>query len=213
MIIMDTDIQNNQNQEPLSSNLAWSLVVILFILLLLAIGIIIYLLEQQKIESHSNPSLNEAEITTTGIPSPVITDSPAPITKPINKKYSFPFTNAQGEPIGQLEFLLRDFERSREIMIAGTKATALPGRQLLIFNLELTNNFQQNVEINTRNYLRLKANQEDKWLAPDYHNDPLEVQAQSTKITRIGFNISETDTNLVLQIGDLEGEKEILPLD
>ena len=66
--------------------------------------------------------------------------------------------------------------------------------------------------MNTRDYVRLTVNNGSEWLAPDIHNDPVEIQAISTKYTRIGFPISDTDKKLKLQIGEINGDKEIVDL-
>lgn len=67
--------------------------------------------------------------------------------------------------------------------------------------------------MNTRDYVRLiiDGNQEEK-LAPDIHNDPVEIQAISTKQTRLGFAIDDNDKSLALQVGEIDGEKEVIEL-
>jgi hypothetical protein len=49
-------------------------------------------------------------------------------------------------------------------------------------------------------------------LAPDIHNDPVEVQAISTKPTRVGFPINDTDKKLTLFIGEINGQKDKVEL-
>jgi hypothetical protein len=41
----------------------------------------------------------------------------------------------------------------------------------------------------------------------------VEVQAISTKFTRVGFPINENDSDLKLRVGEIEGEKETIPLE
>ena len=69
------------------------------------------------------------------------------------------------------------------------------------------------IKINTKDFIRLSVNNnQNEWLAPDLHNDPVEVQAISTKNTRLGFPVNESDKNLVLQVGEIEGYKQQISL-
>ena len=54
---------------------------------------------------------------------------------------------------------------------------------------------------------------ENELLAPDTHNDPVEIQAISTKFTRVGFIINDSDKDLVLHVGEIQGDKEKIELD
>jgi anion-transporting ArsA/GET3 family ATPase len=142
-----------------------------------------------------------------------ITVAEALKTSAIGKQYDVPLTDQSGDEIAKLQFDLVDAELRDEILVKGSKATAVPGRQFLIINFKITNQSENGVNVNTKNYLRLSVNGNDaEWLAPDIHNDPVEVQAISTKRTRLGFPINESDTNLRLQFGQIAGNKEIIEL-
>lgn len=131
----------------------------------------------------------------------------------VNKTFAIPLTNDEKEKIADLNYEIESAEIRKEILVKGNKATAIDGRAFLILNLKIANQSELGVNVNTRNYLRLAANgNTNEWLAPDIHNDPVEVQAISTKKTRIGFPINEEDQNLVLQFGDIAGEKEQISL-
>jgi len=103
----------------------------------------------------------------------------------------------------------------KQIIVQGQRASAVNGRVFLILNLKITNNLEQTIQLNTRDYLRLivVSNQSEQ-LAPDIHNDPAEVQAISTKYTRVGIALDEGDAKkkIQLKIGEINGEKQTIDL-
>ncbi len=130
-------------------------------------------------------------------------------TSEVNKEMSFPLRNEEKEEIGKFKYTLTSAEKREEILVQGQKAKAISGRKFLILNLKIVNEFNQSIELNTRDFVRLSVNgNKDEWLAPDIHNDPVEVQAMSTKNTRIGFPISDDDKDFVIRMGEINGEKQ-----
>jgi hypothetical protein len=133
-------------------------------------------------------------------------------TQSINKDYTFPITSSGSNPVS-MKFTVQDASINNKIVVQGQEATAISGRTFLIVTLKIANTFNQSIQINTRDYIRLSVNgDEHTWLAPDIHNDPVEVQAISTKFTRVGFAINASDKNLVLQIGEIKGDKDKINL-
>jgi hypothetical protein len=139
------------------------------------------------------------EVTTTG-----------PIVKSdINRDFTIPLKDTEGEEVGQLKYTIESAELRNQILVKGAPATAIPGRLFLILNVKIVNDNNQSLKIKTRDYLRLSVNGNlDEWLAPDIHNDPVEVQGISTKYTRIGFPVNDTDNNFVLRAGEITGDKQ-----
>lgn len=132
----------------------------------------------------------------------------ATATSKLNREFSFPVRDSNGEEITQIKFVIQEAELRDEIIVKGQKATAVKGRTFLILNVKITNDFDSALEINTRDYVRLSVNGSEEWLAPDIHNDPVEVQAISTKQTRLGFPINDTDKKLRLRVGEIDSQKE-----
>ena len=130
----------------------------------------------------------------------------------INREFAFPIRNENNKEISTIRYEIESAELRNEIYIKGEQAKAIKGRTFLIINLKITNQEKKGLQIRTRDYIRLSSNMSTEWLAPDIHNDPVEVQAISTKYTRVGFIINESDKNLTLQIGEIDGNKQTISL-
>jgi len=131
----------------------------------------------------------------------------------LGKEYSYPLRDENGVEVGRFKFVVEKIELRDEIVVQGKRATTVSGRTFLIVNLKITNEFSQRIDINTKDFVRLSTNSDNnEWQAPEIHNDPVEVQAISTKFTRVGFAINDTDKDLTVRIGEINGEKEEIPL-
>lgn len=130
----------------------------------------------------------------------------------LNRVFSFPLKDQTGKEVSKFTYELQSAELRNQIIIKGERATAVKGRTFLIVNLKITNNYSKSIQLNVRDYVRLSLNGSAEKLAPDVHNDPVEVQAISTKYTRVGFPINDTDKNLMLYVGEIAGKKESIPL-
>lgn len=131
----------------------------------------------------------------------------------IYKQFQFPILDAKGKEVTRLNYEIETAELRDEIVVQGQKATAIKGRLFLIINLKIVNPYQQPVALNARDFVRLSVNgNKNDQLAPEIHNDPVEIQAISTKKARLGFPVSESDKDLILQVGQIEGEKQEIEL-
>lgn len=131
----------------------------------------------------------------------------------VNKEYAYPIRNDQGQEINKLTYKIESADLRDQLVIQGQTSTAVKGRTFLIINLKVTNNYDKPININSRDYVRLSINgDENTWLAPEIHNDPVEVQAHSTKFSRLGFPISETDKKFKLRVGEIDGSKDDIVL-
>lgn len=129
----------------------------------------------------------------------------------LNKDFNFPISKEKDA--SKLKMTIEKAEFVDEIVVKGQKASAVPGRTFLILSVKLMNPSEQTIKMDTRNYVRLSVNKNDsEFLAPDIHNDPVEVQAISTKLTRLGFPVNTTDRDFVLQVGEIKGDKEKIEL-
>lgn len=174
-------------------------------LLLIVIGIIfaggIILLVKNIQPTTATPTSNEKPL------APIIKDK---IT--LNKEFKFPIKDANNKELSKIKYIVEAASLQDEILVKGQRARAVKGRTFLILDLKITNSYNQGIQINSKDYIRLKINGREELIAADIHNDPVEVQAISTKITRIGFPINETDKNMEIQVGEINGKKETVKL-
>lgn len=137
----------------------------------------------------------------------------APVIKErvvLNKEFKFPIKDANNKELSKIKYMIEAASLQDEILVKGQRARAVKGRTFLILDLKITNSFNQGIQINSKDYVRLKKAGSDDLTAADIHNDPVEVQAISTKTTRIGFPINETDKNMEIQVGEINGKKETI---
>lgn len=131
----------------------------------------------------------------------------------INREFQFPISDSQGKEVTKIKFFIQNAEKQDEIIVAGQKATSVKGKTFLIINLKITNDYNKTITLNTRDYIRLVLNNnEAEQIAPEIHNDPIEILAISTKYTRIGFTINDSDANLKLKVGEINKDKTSLTL-
>lgn len=126
----------------------------------------------------------------------------------INRNFSFPLTDQKGKEVSRIEYSIINAELQDQIVSKGKNYTTVKGRTILILNLKITNQHDKPIEISSKDYIRLSVNGSSELLAADIHNDPVMVQATSTKYTRLGFPIYDTDKNLKVLVGEIGGNKE-----
>lgn len=140
--------------------------------------------------------------------------APTPIaTQELNNEFKFPLKDDKGKTVAQISYLVETANLQDAFIFQGKLAKAVKGRTFLIFDLKITNPYTKTIEINAKDYVRVRANGKEEQLAPEIHNDPIQIQANSTKYTRIGLPINDTDKDLTLLIGELTGKKETIKLD
>lgn len=138
---------------------------------------------------------------------------PAKATQQLDKSYTFPLTDSKGDVVSEIKFEIRKAELKDEIIVQGQRATSVKGRTFLILDLLIKNDNDASININTRDYVRLSVNGDDEnRKAPEIHNDPVQIQPISTKETRLGFTINDTDENIVLFVGEINGDKDKIEL-
>lgn len=131
----------------------------------------------------------------------------------LNKSFDFSVKDDKGKEFTKIKYVIDTAELRDQIVVKGQLMTSVKGRTYLILTLDLTNSSDKTISFNSLNYVRLTVNgDENKLIAADIHNDPVLIQAISTKTTRLGFPISDTDKKLVLHVGEVDGPKQSIAL-
>lgn len=130
----------------------------------------------------------------------------------LNKSFSFPIKDLNGDTITNLTYTIQSADIQYDIILKGEQASAIRGKTFLVLNLKIINGSDKNVQINTRDYVRLSEGNSKDLLAADVHNDPVPIQPISTKYTRIGFTIDTNQRKILLHIGEIDGKKTLITL-
>jgi hypothetical protein len=180
--------------------------IIVFVIAIVGIGSVI-----RKSTTNVTPT---SASTTTGSNNTQQVNVPKPVaTETLNKNFAFPLKDATGKVVSNIQYEIQSAEMDNQVIVKGEVATAITGKTFLILNLQITNNYDKAVQLNTRDYVRLIVNgNNDEKLAATIHNDPVDVEPISTTFTRIGFPISTNTTSLALEVGEIDGPKQTIPL-
>lgn len=130
------------------------------------------------------------------------------LTKSIKKSFTFSLQDQTGQDMGKFTYSIDSVELRDQIIIKNQEATAIQGKRFLVININLTNPGDNQISINARDYLRVMVDNSPEKFAPDLHSDPVDVQAISTKSTRLGLTIDDSVKNITLQVGEIAGKKE-----
>lgn len=133
-------------------------------------------------------------------------------SKVINKDFSFPIKDDKGNEIAIFTYTIQSVQLQNEIILKGEKADSVEGRTFLLINLKINNPTNQTMQLNSRDFIRLSVDNSPEHLAPEIHNDPVEIQAISTKYTRLAMPVDENIKKVTLYIGDINGEKTPLTI-
>jgi len=150
---------------------------------------------------------------------PTETDTRVAIQDPkksqkIDKFFEFPIKDDRGKEVTKLRYTIESADLRDEIIVKGQRILAVKGKTFLVLTIKIDNSYEKSIDINARDYVRLIVNGNDKeLLAADIHNDPVSVQAISTKYTRIGFPVVDTQRKFSIQIGEIKGDKESIALE
>lgn len=130
----------------------------------------------------------------------------------LNKNLEFPIKDDKGKVVTKIKFSLLEAQLQDEIIVQGKRTSLVNNKSFLVITLKLRNDYSQGIKINTKDYIRLSVNKKDEKLAADFNNDPVLVQAISTKYTRLGFAISNDDKDITLTVGEIDGKKETISI-
>lgn len=185
----------NPDLSKIKKNIYIPVVVIIFIVLVLGF------LAVRKNSNSSGQSTSSPTSQQYSLQKPRAVDK-------IEKTFKFPLKDDAGKEVSSITYEIQNAELRDQIIVKGETVTAVKGRTFAIINLKLVNSYNKGVSINTKDYIRLILNGSSEKLAADIHSDPVEVQAISTKYTRIGFPIDSDVKGFTLQVGEITGKKQ-----
>jgi hypothetical protein len=133
-------------------------------------------------------------------------------TSSVNQTFAFPLLDQDGSEVSRIQYALETAELRDEIIVKGQRARAVNGKAFLTITLKITNSYEQGIDINSRDYVRLSVSGSNELKAPSIHNDPVEVQAISTKESRVGFTVEDGQKQFTVYIGEIKGEKQAVEL-
>lgn len=181
--------------------------IVLFIVVIIGFFMVKNAFHNQPVQTTSTTLGTSTSTTVT----PIAVAKPL-VTETINKTFQFPLTDSAGKVVSKIQYEIQSAELDDQIVVQGQVATAVQGRVFLVLNLKITNNYDKSVQLNTRDYIRLLVDNSTSKLAADINNDPVDVEAISTKYTRLGFPIDSNFKNLKLEVGEITGPKQTIQL-
>jgi hypothetical protein len=129
----------------------------------------------------------------------------------LNEELLLPINDDKGEELTKVKYVVKTAELRDEIIVGGRKATTIEGQAFLVLTIDITNDYSQPIQINSRDFLQVSVNNDDsKWYSPKIHSDPVDVRPGSTNTTRIGLTINSGDENIRLRLGEVTAEKRII---
>lgn len=175
------------------------------LVIVLAIIYSLFSLVESKNTSDVSSAASANTATKTQLAKPVATEK-------INKTFNFDVKDKTGKVITSFQYKIDSAELRDQVVINGSKYQPVVGKTFLILNLEITNNYTNDINIAPKNYVRIMMNNNNEKLAPDLYNDSVDVQAISTKPTSLGLAIDTSAKDIKLQVGEITGAKTTIPL-
>jgi len=125
-------------------------------------------------------------------------------TTQIEKSFEFPIKKNSKE---KFKINITKAEKVKLVTTKNQPVAPKEGEEFLLVYLEVENNLETPITIDSQNYIRL-IDENDKKLAPDFYNGPIQILPISTKKDQIGFVVKEGQNEFKLQVGEPEGKKE-----
>jgi hypothetical protein len=169
------------------------IIVIIFSIILFSIIAYFYYLRQ------SNSSFNPQKES--------ISDLAKPIAETVlNKSLDLKLRDLNGRPIS-LKYSLVNAKKVRYITKDNRPITLDKDKQILILSVELINDSNYPISVNTQDFVRYIASDGKKYAA-DYFNGKIDVAAISVRKDELAFIIDNNQKDFKFQIGEIDKDKE-----
>lgn len=177
---------------------------------LAALGFLLIIASIITLKSVNSKPIPKSEVMSSALSKP---DSSQMLSDQINQDFTF-LTDPNNKKSSSFVYKIISAEVNNKTVISGQDVHASEGKSFLIIQLKLVNNTDQNMAITTRNYIRLAVNSSNnEFMAPDFYNDPVNVQPISTKPTQLGFVIDAGQKDFLLKVGEIDGKKTDVKVD
>ena len=134
------------------------------------------------------------------------------VTSVINRNWEFPATERNGAAATtKLTFALTNIEKTNQIYVKNKPIRTTPDKRFLVVSIELKNDTDKRVYFYSSDYVRLAVGDGKKFEA-DFKNPRFEVAPFSTKKDKLAFLVPGEDSTFELQIGEIAGTKDDIPV-
>lgn len=99
--------------------------------------------------------------------------------------------------------------RSDSVLVQGTSVVARNGKDFMVINMDITNQYNVPLYMYPVDSYRL-IDTDGKKYAPTAHQGQVEVRPQSTKTSNVGFIVPKDQSKFKIEVGQLTGSKVIL---
>lgn len=188
---MPNYFQNEKSKRVLSYFILGAVIFVL--------GILLFIFLNSRAETGESAQVNAAS------------QSSEPLySQQLDNSLTIAIPNTEDEQ--SLTYQIEEVEVTESITVQGKLAEAVAGRKFVIFNLKIVNPSNRSIQLQARDFIRISTDGGEEWIAPEIHNDPVEVQAISTKYTRVGTPVDDEVNQITVQLGEIEKEKQVFEL-
>lgn len=176
----------------------------------LVIIILLFSDDNMLLPQKGSSSTSSSELSI-NLSSPDMTPTIAPTSKtyPLDRSFLLPIRGSNEEEIGNIEFLIKEYEFTNQVIINNRyNALLKENKELLVLHIELTNDTNHGIEILSGDHVRLTIGDDDKFIAPDISSDPVEIRPKSTVETSLGFTLDSGIESFLIHLGELDGEMD-----
>lgn len=99
--------------------------------------------------------------------------------------------------------------KDSSLLVQGTRVSARNGKQFLIINMEITNQYNLPLYTYPVDTFRL-VTADGKKYAPTAHQSNVEIRPQATKSSNVGFIVPLDQKKFKIEVGELTGDKTLL---
>lgn len=192
---------------------------IIIFFILLGIPIVAFLIiqgtgssEKASASATSTPSGPVLGAQNLVVPTPTPTIEPKSTTYPLNKSFDLPIKDAQGQTVGTVKYLIKEYEFTNKVTVNNAYNGLLKDtKELLVFHAEIKNDTNLAFRVFAADKIRLVKGSETL-IAPDFPKEAADVRPKSTVEAKVGFILDKNNESLLFRLGEQDGDTEELTI-